>query len=69
MNTFPRRCSNCGAEHSRSDWQKLESLGVHLECLEARQCVCGNTLTIEVDGYGGANDHFGADRNFDALSA
>ena len=65
MSTFPRVCPSCGAAHSRADWQRLTYLGVHLDCLEARLCTCGDTLTIEVDGYGGANDHFGAMRNLE----
>lgn len=69
MNSYPVICRNCERSHDRKSWQKLPLLGVHLDCLEARECPCGDTLAIEVDGYGGANDHAGATRNMDALGA
>lgn len=67
MNSYPVKCSRCGAEHDRKDWLKLPLLGLHLDCLEARQCTYGDTLAVEVDGYGGANAHDGAVRNCEAL--
>jgi len=66
VNSYPIKCASCGTEHDRKAWAKLVYLGTHLECLEARQCDCGNTMVVEVDGYGGENDHFGATANVDA---
>jgi hypothetical protein len=63
VNSYPIKCAKCGAEHDRKAWQKLAQIGVYLECLEARRCPCGETLTVEVDGFHGANDHFGATMN------
>ena len=67
MNSYPIKCSNCGEAHSQKQWHTLPYLGVMLDCLELRQCVCGDTLSVEIEGFGGANDHEGAVRNCEAL--
>jgi hypothetical protein len=63
VSTYPITCPVCGREHSKEDWLRLECRGIHLECLEIRQCQCGNTLSVEVEGFGGGNDHYGATLN------
>lgn len=67
MNSYPVKCTQCGAEYDRKAWQRMPLKGVILECLEVRVCCCGEDIAVEVEGYGGANDHFGATLNCDAL--
>jgi hypothetical protein len=67
MNSYPVKCRHCGREYSKKAWNMLPSLGVQFECLDTRECRCGDTLAVEVEGYGGANDHEVAVRNCEAL--
>jgi len=61
---FPRTCGNCGAVHTRRDWQRLQVPNVGATpyrdrdgnvyygpgChLQYRQCRCGSTLAVAAD--------------------
>lgn len=43
------KCHCCGAEYTLAEAVELPRVGVHLGCLELRQCPCGNTLSLDVD--------------------
>ena len=58
MSQFPKKCG-CGLTHGAAEWRKLNYVSRMAvpadaegpaQTLELRNCACGSTLAVEVDG-------------------